>query len=108
MCTESMWCNFHEESVDWSTFEWKGCWGCHYFSGLDPEEYVYVSEAANIFGVCTETVRRWIKNGNLEGIKFIRGRSMFTCHAWKIYLVTRESVDELLRKNGMMSENSHA
>ena len=53
MCDENnqnMWCELHEKSVDWSTFEWKGCWGCQYFSGLS-SNYVYVSEAADMLKV---------------------------------------------------------
>lgn len=101
-----MWCDLHEESVDWSTFEFKGCWGCQYFSGLVPEEYVYVSRAAELLDVSAQTVRRWIKTGILDGTKYIRQRTMFTCTAWKIFVISRDSVEKVLKK-GKKSTKIH-
>ena len=98
MSMESMFCELHKEFVDWSKFEFKGCWGCHYFSGLDPWEYVYVSEAAEILGVSGQTIRRWIKAGILEGTKYIRQRTFFTLSAWQIYVINRDSVEKVLSK----------
>jgi len=36
------WCELHNEPIDWSTFEWKGCWGCQYFSGLDSNNNMFM------------------------------------------------------------------
>ena len=96
MSTESMWCNLHEEPIEWSTFKFKGCWGCQYFSGLDPEGYLHVSQAAELLEVSTDTVLQWIKKGVLDGRKYINGRKMFNFSSWKIYIISRESVEKLL------------
>jgi len=98
MSVDYMWCNYHEETVGWSTFEWKGCWGCHYFSGLDPEEYVYVSEAAELLNISGQTIRQWIKAGILDGTKYIKQRKMFNCSAWQIFVISRDSVEKVLNR----------
>ena len=94
MSEESMWCELHNMPVDWSMFEWKGCWGCQYFSGLDTKQHVYVSEAADILGVTTQTIRRWIKTGVLKGTLFIRRRKQFSLSSPPTkYVIDRESID---------------
>ena len=41
--------------------------------GEDMDEKIYtVEEAANLLGVHTETVRRWLRRGELKGIRFNR------------------------------------
>ena len=91
---ESMWCNLHENYVDWSTFEWKGCWGCQHFSGLS-SNYVYVSEAADMLKVSERTVRQWIKKGVLEGALYIRVRSWFSLSSPPAkYVINRKSVEQ--------------
>ena len=98
MCEESMWCRNHDEPIDWSTFKWKGCWGCQYFSGLDSDSYVYVSDAAEMLGVSERTVRRWIKTGALKGTLYRRERGLFSSSPPKIYVIDRESVERVCDK----------
>jgi len=68
------WCHLHEESVSEGTYRWKGCWGCHHFGEGKSYHYFSVYEASSELGVSQSTVRRWIKNGKLEGELFIQGR----------------------------------
>jgi len=94
-----MWCGLHDEPVDWATFEWKGCWGCQYFSGLDSKKHVYVSEAAEILGITTQTIRRWVKTGLLKGTLFKRRRKQFSLSSPPAkYVIDRESVERVLEK----------
>ena len=95
-----MWCEYHNDAVDWERFEYKGCWGCHYFSGLDTEKYIYVSEAAELLGVSERTVRRWIQKNILNGDLYTRIRPMFISSAPKVYVIERESVNKVLEKRG--------
>jgi excisionase family DNA binding protein len=104
MCPENMWCEYHDGPVDWSTFEWKGCWGCYHFCGL-LSNYLYVSDAAEILGVSEATIRRWIKEGILKATLYRRGRRIFTSSPPKRYVITRKSVDDvgaIRNKSGTM------
>lgn len=95
-----MWCNHHNESVDWSTFEFKGCWGCQHFLGLDSDEYVYVSEAAKLLGVTEQTIRRWIRLHVLKGTLYRRIRPQFSISPPAKYVIDRESVERIREKRG--------
>ena len=107
MSGESMWCRLHDEPVDWHTFEWKGCWGCQHFSGLDSDQHVYVSEAAELLGVTAQTTRRWIKTGVLKGALYRRGRSQFSMSSPPAkYVIDRESVERVRHKRGRPCEAS--
>jgi excisionase family DNA binding protein len=109
MSVESMWCSLHDEPVDWSKFEWKGCWGCQHFSGLDPKEHVYVPEAAELLGVTAQTVRRWIKTGVLNGVLYRRGRSQFSISSPPTkYVIDCESIERVLDKRGRPNTTSMA
>ena len=39
---------------------------------MEKEKYYSPEEAAEFLGVTTETIRRWIRRGELEGIKYGR------------------------------------
>ena len=62
------WCSYHQEDIDWATYEEKmsrthtpGCWGCWYFF-----PYVLVDELSKKFKVTPQTIKRWIRTGKLE------------------------------------------
>lgn len=86
------WCDFHDELLDEDTYVWKGCWGCYHFGKGTGFPYSSVQEAASELGVSCSTVRRWIKNGKLEGIIFKQGRRTGTLPSPRKYHITRESV----------------
>ncbi len=96
MSEDPMWCAHHEDAVSWSQFEYKGCWGCEHFSGLDDEEDLYTDEAAALLGVTIPTVRRWIREHLLEGTLYKRGRRQFSMSSPPMkYVVDRKSVEKL-------------
>jgi excisionase family DNA binding protein len=81
--------------------------GCQYFSGLDPKEYVYVPEAAELLGVTAQTVRRWIKTGVLNGVLYRRGRSQFSISSPPMkYVINRESIEQVRDKRGRSNTTS--
>lgn len=43
-----------------------------------------------------DTVRRWLKAGKLKGTRYWRGRSEFSSSPPRIWVVERESVDQLI------------
>jgi len=93
-------CEYHKEKIDESTFEWKGCWKCHYFIKGENFKYYTVKEASRMLGISENTVRRWIKIGKLEGRLFEQGRSESrTSFPLKIYFIEKESVEKLRIKN---------
>ena len=96
MSEDPMWCMHHDDAVDWNEFEFKGCWGCEYFTGLDTRKHVYTHQAAKLLGVATSTVRHWLRNGLLEGTLYKRGRREFSMSSPPMkYVVDRASIEEL-------------
>jgi hypothetical protein len=68
------WCDYHEDYIDEYTYEWKGCWHCHYFTSGRDFPYTFVNELAEEFKVTPQTIRRWIRTGKLKGRLFIQKR----------------------------------
>lgn len=68
-------CELHEEPVDQGTFEYKGCWTCYNHFRWSNWPYIDVRRAAEIFGVCQNTIYRWIKKGKLKARLFVMGRT---------------------------------
>lgn len=66
-------CDYHEEELDESTFEYKGCWTCFHFQQTE-NVYFTVSEVATKNNVSPKTIYRWIKKGILEAQLFTMGR----------------------------------
>lgn len=91
-------CNhyLHEKDpeVDISTFEYKGCWNCEYFSENEDFPYYDVGEASKLLNVSRTTIINWIKKDKLKGRIFIKKRSKFSLGPWKLYYIEKVSVDK--------------
>jgi len=94
-------CEYHEEYIDIEKFEWKGCWTCNHFRKTN-KELLYTSEAAKIANVSPSTIRRWIKEGKIKGIKLEMGRSEFVYGPRRIWLVIRESLENYLQRRAYL------
>ena len=88
------WCEYHEEVIEEGTYEYKGCWGCHYFVYGKNFPYYFVKEVAEMFNVTESTVRRWIRQGKLEGILFEQIRYTGWTPAPRKYHIPKESLEE--------------
>ena len=85
-------CHHHEEKVDLNTFEYKGCWTCHYF--LNGDILIDATEAASKLEVTETTIIKWIKVGKLNGRMFIKLRRRFGFNPpYKKYYIYRKSID---------------
>ena len=93
------WCEYHDDIVDVSTYEYKGCWGCHYFIYGKNFPYYFVKDVAEMFNVSESTVRRWIRQGKLDGILFkqIRRPPPGVIPAPRKYHIPKESLEEFKR-----------
>lgn len=93
-------CRKHDEKVSVNQFEYKGCWTCWgYFERTDDWPYYDVEEAAELLDVSKSTVRRWVKDGKLDGRLFKRGRKdpqFLSDFPLKKYFIKKDSVEELL------------
>ncbi|PKN64097.1 MAG: hypothetical protein CVU57_16110 [Deltaproteobacteria bacterium HGW-Deltaproteobacteria-15] len=58
--------------VDVRTFEYKGCWNCEYFTYTQP--VVTVQKAAQLWGISTHTIYRFIKKDKLKAKLFEKQR----------------------------------
>ena len=67
-------CELHEEPVNQRTFEYKGCWTCWNHFRWENWPYIDVRGAAEMYGVCRNTVYGWIKQGKLKARLFVMGR----------------------------------
>ena len=65
-------CDLHEREVWEEEFEQKGCWNCYHFGYSADSPYVDVQEAAQLLQKSPSTIRRWLKDGRLEGKLFSR------------------------------------
>ena len=90
-------CSYHDEEVDENTYKWKGCWSCYHFSEGDGFPYVSIPVASGELGVSESTVRKWIKEGRLEGYLFERGRRIFS-PPYRKYHITKGSVERLKKE----------
>lgn len=95
MIEEFGWCDLHDDQVDENTYEWKGCWGCYHFSQGDGFRFTSVQEAALELQVSCCTVRRWVKNGKLEGRIFEQGRRNRSLPSPRKYHITLESIQKV-------------
>jgi hypothetical protein len=89
-------CKYHEEEINESTFEWKGCWKCPYFIKGKNFKYYTVAEVGRILGISESTVRRWIKIGKLKGRLFEQRRFTGNVAARRIYFIEKESVNKMV------------
>jgi hypothetical protein len=93
-------CDLHEEIIDESTFEWKGCWKCFHFKRRKGFHYYTIHEASKILRKSENTIRRWIKIGKLKGRLFEQGRCGYRdSFPLNIYFIEKESVEKLRIKN---------
>jgi hypothetical protein len=60
-------CEHHNEVVNLSMFEWKGCWSCHYFRE-ENFPFIDVTEAADILGVLRSTIIPGFEMERLTGV----------------------------------------
>lgn len=87
--------------VNEDAFTWKGCWGCHHFSWKDPKPLLDVKEASELVDVSKSTIRRWIRQGKLEGRMFVQGRETSSLPASRKYLIRREDFEEFVEEKNM-------
>jgi excisionase family DNA binding protein len=68
-------CDYHDESLNFSKYEWKGCWTCwSHFSADSNFSFLTVKEAAEKYKVGRKTIYRWIREGKLTARLFKMGR----------------------------------
>ncbi len=85
-------CDLHEREVWEGEFERKGCWNCYHFGYSKSSLYVDVQETAKLLKKSTSTIRRWLKEGRLEGKLFVREQLVFWGGSPRKWLVKRESI----------------
>ena len=94
-------CNYHCEDINEETFEFKGCWNCHYLDFSENWLYVDVKEASELLDVSERTIRYWIKNGKVIGRLYIKQRRQGFLGSRIKYFITKKSIEkrksELLR-----------
>ena len=83
-------CDLHEEEVWEEEFERKGCWNCYHFDYSADSPYIDVQEAAQLLKKSQSTIRRWLKDGRLEGKLFTRKRPVFQIGSPRKWLVKKE------------------
>lgn len=94
------------EKISLETFEYKGCWNCHYFERDANFPYYDVKEAPKILGKSKSTIIRWIKNNKLDGNLFIRIESKFQSGAPKKYFITKESVHSIIEMRKIINKGN--
>lgn len=97
-------CEYHDEPIEFNTYEWKGCWGCHYFIEGEDFPYTFVSNVAKELGVSENTIRRWIKKEKLKADLLEQIRRTDSLPAPRKYHIEKESVEELMKK---LKEEGH-
>jgi len=85
-------CDLHNEEVWELEFERKGCWNCYHFGYSADSPYIDVQEAAQLLKKSPSTIRRWLKNGRLEGKLFIRKRPVFQTGSPRKWFIEGESI----------------
>ena len=85
-------CDLHEREVREVEFEQKGCWNCYHFSYSADSGYIEVWEAADLLNKSSSTIRRWLKDGRLEGKLFLREWPRFQIGSPRKWLTDEESI----------------
>jgi hypothetical protein len=98
-CSNETHIDYCGEDVDLITFEYKGCWGCLYFTEADDFPFYSVLQASYILKVSPSTIRRWIGKGKLNAELFEQIRKTTSLPAPKKYYIQKESVDEINKKH---------
>jgi excisionase family DNA binding protein len=88
-------CEYHGRQVNENEYRWKGCWGCLHFRRGKDFPYMDVSEVSKRLKVSENTVRKWIKEGKLEGEIFRQGRKSYQhLPSPPKYHIKKESVEK--------------
>ena len=88
-------CDLHNEDVWEPEFEWKGCWNYYHFSYSADCLYTDVREATQLLKKSPSTIRRWLKDGHLEGKLLIRGRPEFQAGPLYKSFIEKESIKSI-------------
>ena len=93
-------CDLHEREVWEQEFERKGCWNCYHFDYSEDCPYADVKYAARSLKKSQSTIRRWLRDGRLEGKLFIHERPGFQLGAPQKWFVNDESIESLSKHQG--------
>lgn len=90
----------HPGYVDFYQFVEKNCWECFHFEWCRDSEILPLEALAEYHNVTVDTIRRWIKEGHIEGIlvRKTRGAGIEAAHnlhymKWFVYLPRKKAIE---------------
>lgn len=97
-CSNPTHCAHTSSEISESTYRFKGCWGCDYFSEEESFPYVSVKQAAKLLYCSQSAIYKMIKDGLLDAELFEQKRWTGYAPAPNKMHITKESVEDRLKK----------
>ena len=95
-CSNPKHCKHSGKDISESTYRFKGCWGCEFFSESESFPYINVKTAGKLLFCSKSRIYNMIKEGQLDGELFKQKQWTGFAPAPDKMHITKESVEKML------------